>query len=90
MTDFHNGQTKPKIVPKNILPSKNENDENANPIPFSLPKKVIKSDIRTSRKSADLQAYALLVGPSINFPPKSKLPQNKVVLQGNTGQEPHQ
>ena len=67
--------------PANILPSKNNNDENANPIPVSLPKKIKKSCNRTFRKSADIQAYAHLVGPAIDFFPKSKLPQNKVVLQ---------
>ena len=74
-------KSKPKVSPENILPSKTVNDENANPIPGSLPKKVKKSGARTAKKSADLQLYAHLVGPNIDFFPKSKLPQNKVVIQ---------
>ena len=46
--------SKPKVSPENILPSKTVNDENANPIPGSLPKKVKKSGVRTAQKSADL------------------------------------
>ena len=75
-------KSQPKMDINNILPSTKVNDENDNQIPDKCPqKKSKKSGTRTSTKSASLQQYLNLVGPAIDFFPKYKLPQNKVVLQ---------
>ena len=53
---LNGAKSKPKVSPENTV-----NDENANPIPGSLHKKVKKSGARTAKKSADLQLYMLIL-----------------------------
>ena len=80
-------KSKPLLDPENILPKRQtENDENENPIEGSVPTKTKKkTGIKTRNKSQNIQAYTNLVGPAIEFFPKSKLPQNKVLLQRYMG-----
>ena len=79
-------KSKPLLDPENILPRRRQNDENENPIDGSLAAKPkIKKVMKTRKKSQNIQAYTNLVGPAIEFFPKSKLPQNKVVLQRYMG-----
>ena len=79
-------KSKPLLDQQNILPKRNQNYENENPIDGSLPTKSKKKNgIKTRNKSQNIQAYTNLVGSAIEFFPKSKLPQNKVVLQRYMG-----
>ena len=79
-------KSKPLLDPENILPRRRQNDENENPIDGSLAAKPkIKKVMKTRKKSQNIQAYTNLVGPAIEFFPKSKLPQNKVLLQRYMG-----
>ena len=75
------------LDPNCILQSRRKNvvnDENVNPCPSQTPDKPTKSRVGTrgAKKGKTSQSYHDLVGPPIEFFPKSKLPQTKVVLQG--------
>ena len=78
-------KTKPPLDANNIIQSSNkENEVNGNQgsAKQSLPARP-KSSIGTrgAKKGKTSKIYNDLVGPGIGFLPKSKLPQNKVVLQ---------
>ena len=77
-------KTKPPLDANNIIQSSNkENEVNGNQgsAKQSLPARP-KSSIGTrgAKKGKTSKIYNDLVGPGIGFLPKSKLPQNKVVL----------
>ena len=77
-------KTKPQLNTNNIIKSGDkENDENENPRSAKEPPGRLKTAIGTrgANKNKSNQIYLDLVGPPIAFFPKTKLPQNKVVLQ---------
>ena len=77
-------KTKPQLNTDNIIKSGDkENDENENPRPAKEPPSRLKSAMGTrgANRNKSNKIYFDLVGPPIAFFPKTKLPQNKVVLQ---------
>ena len=73
-------KSNPQLDPSNIIQSKNREDSQS--ASTSQPVKQKTSiGTRGAKKSKTSQVYNDLVGNPIEFLPKSKLPQNKVVLQ---------
>ena len=77
-------KSRPQLNPANIIEPKNrQKDVNDNNVVNSAPTKTKKLPVgtRTRPKSKTKQIYTDLVGPPIDLFPKTKLPQNKIVLQ---------